>query len=483
MTRGQIQIPSVLVALSLIVSVVAALALPSLANASPSDIHPIGHCKPAISANHGSVEVGFARPLDRVQTQGTVAVHVVLVDFPDAVASIAARDYFKQSVLPALDDIEHLSYGKLDVDVNSTSEWVRMPKASTSYAYGRGTSGADHLTFIQDAVTQANVSEDFSKTDLVIVAMPPTVADPRFNSSAALMGTHWFSVVADGNHIRNAVTVGTDWPGHRSRVVAHEALHSLGLVDLYASSPPSPELGNRFVGDFSLMGNVAGGNSELFGWERWVLGWLDDTQAVCLGSGTHDLSLDSIALRDGSDRLAVLPLGGTKYLALEARTKAGLDSNGMEGVLPYVVDPSIPTGSGPIRVPATGPRSVMRPLIPGQTTVVEGIGVEVLNRTGDSFSVRAHTSLPTPTLPSQVYAPAISRQLGTVTVSWQPPLRDGWTAITGYEYRIGSGRWVRTTETRVVMRGAKRGQVFTVEVRAVNAVGLGPIARLTLRIR
>lgn len=461
----------------------ALLTVPQPAHASPISSLPVSNCKPAVLANSGTVELGFPRPLNRAPSLGTLSVHSVFVDFVDSVAPVTVHDYFSRTVLPALQDLERLSYGRLTVEAVPPSQWLRMPRASTSYAYGRGMSGANHLAFIQDAVDQADPGHDFSQADIVIVVTPPNVQDPRYDSSAALMGTPTFAVIADGNRIKNAVTVGTDWPSHRSRVVAHETLHSLGLVDLYVSSSASPELGHAYVGGFSLMGNVGGANSELFAWERWVLGWLEDSQATCLGSGTHEVALDSVARQDGKHRLAVLPLGGTRFLAVEARTRSGLDSNGLEGVLAYIVDPSIPTGSGPIRVPTTGPGSVMKPLVPGQTAIVEGIGVEVLGRTEDAFRVRLHTSVPALSLPSQVQSPTIARLLGWVTVTWQPPLHSGWTPITAYEYRMGSGRWTRTSEMRIAFRGGKRGQVLTVDVRAVNSVGVGPATRLTLRVR
>lgn len=463
-----------------------ALGAPALADATNL---PIESCKPRVRAQtpdgwDHQVQINFLPRSHRLPSTGSIDITTIFVDFPDAPSAISPSAYYETHVSPGLRFLEAFSHGRLEVKDSRSTEWVRMPKPSSAYAYSRQMSSENHRDFIQAAVTASDAIVDFAKTDALVVVMPPDLQAPAYEVSPAFLGVPGFAITADGNAILNATTIGTDWPFQRPFVVAHELLHTMGLVDLYdfdGSWEGIPYV-QRFVGPYSLMGEYAT-NPELFGWERWVLDWLEDDQATCLGFGNHVISLDSIARRGGSDRLAVLPLGGSRYLALEARTKTGLDSNGSEGVLPYIVDPSIPTGHGPIRVPAAGPRSVMRPVIPGQSAIVEGIGVEVLERTGDSFKVRVLTSLPAPTLPSQVHSPTISRRLGTVTVTWQPPLRDGWTPIKAYEYRIGSGNWTRTTVQSTLIRGAKRGQVLSVEVRALNVVGAGPATRLTLRIR
>ena len=483
-----------LVKVAVRVGVVAALTLaasivPLTGQAAQPASLPIESCKPVVQAtapNGGEhlVQINFLPRENRLPSTGSIRVTTIFIDFPDAPSSTSTSAYYGTHISPGLRFLETFSQGRLKVEDTRSTAWVRMPKATSAYAYSRQMSSDTHRDLIQDAVSASDPTVDFSQTDALVVVMPPDIKALNYAVSPAFLGVPGFAVTADGNAILNATTIGTDWPFHRPFVVAHELLHTMGLVDLYdfeGTWDGTPYV-QGFVGPYSLMGHYST-NPEPFGWERWVLGWLEDDQATCLGAGTHEISLDSIARKGSSDRLAVLPLGGSRFLALEARTKTGLDINGSEGVLPYVVDPSVPTGSGPIRVPASSPRSVVRSLIPGQSAVVEGMGIEVLERRGDSFRVRVHTSLPATTLPSQVHSPTITRLLGTVTVAWQPPLRDGWTPITGYEYRIGTGRWTRTTEGKTLIRAPKRGQVITVEVRALNAVGAGPATRLALRIR
>ena len=459
------------------VAMLSAFASTSVSAAPPSASNrPVDDCKPRITANSNSVEIGFARPPSRTRTTGSVVLTPVFVDFPDARAGTPAGSYYDTFVPEAVRALESLSYGRLDIVSTRPSTWLRMPRSTTDYPYRRGMSGADHLDLIRDAIQIADPTTDFTRTDLYLVVMPPQVSNRNFETSAAIMGTPAFGVLADGNFLMNGVTVGTDWPFVRSKVVAHELLHSLGLVDLYDGYGPwtSPADGNRYVGPYSVMGNVSGVASELFAWERWVLSWIDDTQAVCLGREDQELTLESVAVASSRTKIAAIPLGGSRFLALEARTREGLDRSGYEGVLPYVVDPSISTARGPIRVPPSSPPLVVQPFPVGKATVVEGLGVEVLSRQGSAFTIRLYASPPRPTPPGDVLDLRLSSRLGTVTASWQEPLKTGWTAISHYEYRVGTGAWTSAALTQASIKGLRRGSRVTLEVRAVNAAGTGP---------
>lgn len=73
----------------------------------------------------------------------------------------------------------------------------------------------------------------------------------------------------------------------------HELLHLLGLDDLYAIGHRDPSTAG---GEWSLMGMRAYGYGQgttrtsgalhepVTGWNKWLLGWLDDTEVVCVSS-------------------------------------------------------------------------------------------------------------------------------------------------------------------------------------------------------
>ncbi|TEX51316.1 MAG: hypothetical protein B7C55_06225 [Actinomycetales bacterium mxb001] len=408
----------------------------------------------------------------------------IFVDFSDEPAKLTAQAYYDSFVPQGLQIMEDLSHGRVDFSVNGPHGWFRMPKPASAYTYYRGMSGDDHRAFIEDAVRAADPYVDFSQTQAFIIVMPPTGKIEGYAVSPAFVGDQSFGVIADDNVLMNGTTIGTDWQYMRPVVVAHEILHTMRLVDLYKMQPTLPEQQDawEYVGHYSMMSNYDAITPELFAWERWVLDWIGDSQVACLGSGTNQVALDSVTLSSKGTKAAVVPLGGTRFLALESRTRRGVDTASPEGILPYVVDPAIGTGEGPIRVPRDRSGDIMKPLTVGETLVVEGVGVEVLSRTGNSYTIKVHSPAPSPVIPGPVSGARAQALLSSLAVTWRAPLHTGWTDITGYEYRVGSGPWTRTSDTRVTLKGAKRGQRITVQVRAINSVGAGPITRITTRV-
>lgn len=62
-----------------------------------------------------------------------------------------------------------------------------------------------------------------------------------------------------------------------------------------------------------------------------------------------------------------------------------------------------------------------------------------------------------------------------ITVTWSAPANDGGSPVTGYDVRLDGGAWTRRTTTSHTFTGAGTG-AHTVDVRAVNGVGTGPVA-------
>jgi trypsin len=78
-----------------------------------------------------------------------------------------------------------------------------------------------------------------------------------------------------------------------------------------------------------------------------------------------------------------------------------------------------------------------------------------------------------PTTPEQVVVSP--RKNGVLAVSWQPPLRDGGTPVTGYRVSTQPGGvQCEVATTTCSIRGLKPNRRYDVTVTAVNAVGESP---------
>ena len=79
----------------------------------------------------------------------------------------------------------------------------------------------------------------------------------------------------------------------------------------------------------------------------------------------------------------------------------------------------------------------------------------------------------TPDAPGQLGSEDVGQAY--VLLSWDEP-NDNGEAITGYEYRIGTGQWVATGTSATMTRveGLSTGTSYSFTVRAINSVGASP---------
>jgi hypothetical protein len=153
-----------------------------------------------------------------------------------------------------------------------------------------------------------------------------------------------------------------------------------------------------YTGGFSLMGismvNAMFAPSAT-AWERYVLGWIDDSQVDCINprkDGDFTASLSAINT-SGGKKAVIVPIGQTKAVVVESRRRQTYDANlSKEGALVYAVDSSIQSGFGPIRVYPSGgasdPWFANSPRAAGESVTLEGIKVEVVSATSDGDTIR-----------------------------------------------------------------------------------------------
>jgi hypothetical protein len=96
----------------------------------------------------------------------------------------------------------------------------------------------------------------------------------------------------------------------------------------------------------------------------------------------------------GGIKAVIVPLTRTKALVVESRRAIGLDSKiAKSGALVYIVDSSLQSGKGPVKIypssVSTDPRYLQAPRAVGESVTVEGITVTVTSATsaGDTVSI------------------------------------------------------------------------------------------------
>ncbi len=325
------------------------------------------------------IVVGFSDRMFRVPSKGNIKVGVIFVDFKDAVATKSPKEIFDTYISPNAEEyLKTVSYNNLSLKFEPIFEWVRMSKSASSYSFA---TYANHRSYIQEAVSLLDPKLDFSKYDQLLIINDPSnsssVNGPSFVSNSSSQG-----ILVDGKLIHNAATSGQDliyWP--KGLWFCHEFIHNLGLVDLYSYGG---SIVHGFVGDYSIMGDIAGSSPELLGWERWTLNWLNDNQVVCQGNiGNGSLTLTPIETVGGI-KLLTIPVDQNSILVVESRRKIGYDRSILkEGPLVYLVDTSIASGKCAIKIipiDEADDRKLEAPLNVSQTLTYKNIKITYSSR-------------------------------------------------------------------------------------------------------
>lgn len=355
------------------------------------------NCKIPVSDGRGDVAIGFPRISDRLKSIGNVVIQVVFVDFPDAPATMTTREAFAK-VSEAANLFSELSYGRLQFAMQPNHKWYRMSKTAKSYA-PLNQSFMHHRAYIVEATNLADGDVDFSKTDGVLILANPDARDLG-NSGPAFASIFGNGITLDGKYIANGATSAYDLNYWGYIWLNHEFGHAMGLVDLYAFRPEdstNPNDYHRFVGEYSLMGlsSLTTNSPGFLAWERWLLGWIDDDQILCLQEKTTTTLVTPVQRKSGLKAI-VIPLSLTRVVVVESRRAEGVDKNLTKpGALVYVVDSAVQSGLGPVKVipiESSDNRRLKSTRAQGESVTVDGVTITVKKSDADGDLIEVSRS-------------------------------------------------------------------------------------------
>jgi M6 family metalloprotease-like protein len=268
----------------------------------------------------------------------------------------------------------------MKLNLNPHRSWIRLSKPSVHYGDGIY-EFKPHREFIQEAVNLADERVDFSETDLVLVMSNPEAEAIALGPVFKSLDPYW-QIKSREASIPVGITSGYDLNYWGGIWLAHEMGHAFGLPDLYHFGS---ERWNRYVGTYGLMGTCDAKAPGYFAFERWVLGWLDDSQINCHTAGEVTIELEALEAIGGTKAI-VTPLDSTSALVVESRRAIGFDKETPEeGVLVYLVNTKMPGGSGPILVTpgAESEDEFLKdaPLTKGEKYIYQNVIVEVIDST------------------------------------------------------------------------------------------------------
>jgi len=337
---------------------------------------------------------GFPRRADRLKITGTIRALIIPVDFPDVVGRNSPSEEFFAMANGTDLFFQQVSGGRVNFAFQTLKNYVRMPFNSNEFNLGSWSSGNPN-GYYKAALEVADPFVDYSQFDVVYILSPRTVP----SSSIAYGPAFITKVETDDGFIYNGSISGADayqnFPGADWKWMAHETGHLFGLHDLYTVSPQPATYGSWDIMSLNWTEQAI----ELNSWNRYISGWLDESEINCLENSSITSSaitrtLTPLVVKNSGTRAQFIRLSSTQILVAEFRVTAGLDviPKTNEGVLLYTVDMTVQSIKGGWSVHRR-PDSVMKdfmdaPLRAGESITVAGIKIEVISQSSTSAVVR-----------------------------------------------------------------------------------------------
>ena len=359
-------------------------------------------CKLARSGNNSDLYIGFPRDAKYPPAVGDRKTVVLFVDFADLSPNPKALSEMKNVQIPhAEKTFQMISYGKYRLKFDLVEKVYRLPSTSDSYLKAgyenhpldKPMRAMDHQKIISETVKAADADIDFSKYDFLNIITP----DWKESVEAGVSGAPNLNVDGKTFFLSNSGPAG-DYIGDPKFInfTTHEIGHIIGLTHIY------DYYNQQYSANWDFMGATFA-MTDLIGWNKFFLSWIEDSQVNCLSSASTTQSvhlLTSVGSSTPGTKMVIIKLSPTTALGIENRRQTEIDKlkTSDEGVIVYKIDTTKVSGTGaiqalsnlnklmPDRVGNAAPLSTMTP---GESITTDGFTIKVLKRStnGDFISI------------------------------------------------------------------------------------------------
>ncbi len=309
--------------------------------------------------------------------EGELNVAMIMVDWEDLAGDAEEYNFYTENADLLSDFYYMVSEGKYNVKVTVTEDWLRIPGSVDEYAMtledeAQRQDFSSAKQRLYDAVIE--VSDDlidFSSIDVVLPAWPrgKTVSpggphEFNFDWNAAMYTDEKiiYDIAGAGDWAINHTEFGGPWFYY-----VHEIGHMIGIQHI-----PNEEAGDNAprwirngIDGFDVMGNQDGAIKTISSWLRWLAGWLEDDQVICVTEESIQdeyFKLQPINDISGDFESLVIKIDDETAIVVESRRfDERFDRkipHSRDGLLVYIVDATKSAAQGSMSV--LSPRDITK---------------------------------------------------------------------------------------------------------------------------
>ncbi len=290
-------------------------------------------------------------------SSGKLRVAVVYVDFANYRWQREESTYELTRFLidPIQAYYDAMSGERIEFEWVVFDEIISLPLRAEAYNITRGMD--EGRVDIKNAVnTILERRLNLNEWDAILYGINPDVPEAIADvSPTSLIGG------SNDSYFYHMALIGMDTRRNGYVNIAHEMGHMFGLPDLYVNVCYNNEVCNdgtvdwllqfQHAGAWSLMSNANHPNNELLGWERFMIGWVDEEQFHCIEEiEEHIIQLNPVNSDGDVTRMVGIRLSETMNLILEMKENSPYCRACPTGLLVYTVDTSITHEEGFVKV-------------------------------------------------------------------------------------------------------------------------------------
>ena len=265
------------------------------------------------SSERQTVSLGFPVATERLAGMSKPKILVIPFKLKDNPNYSLAE--IKKNYEVAASNIASFSLGKSSpefvflppVTTEFTSETMNTLKSNQNIGNQRQDESISTWGFVRKFVADNDSTIDFTDIKGVILETSSLIRSSEIAEammmSSAKRGSYFRPIETKEGEIYNASLI---FNNPFSSTITHEVMHLYGLTDLYGT--------NNGPGSLSLM---ASNELSLLSYEKWVLGWLPDSEVQCLTIEPKNAITEVVFDNTKSDQLFVIKTPGDSHYIVE----------------------------------------------------------------------------------------------------------------------------------------------------------------------